>query len=107
MAREEGSYSYNSFVFRYLNSLLHYVYFFASFFFFSGPHLQHMDFPRLGVESEPQLLAYTTAIATAIWNPNRVFDLHHSSWRCWIRNPLIEASIQTHVLMDSSQACLH
>ena len=31
---------------------------------FLGLYLQHMEVPRLGVESEPQLLAYTTAIAT-------------------------------------------
>ena len=28
---------------------------------FLGPHPRHMDVPRLGVESELQLLAYTTA----------------------------------------------
>ena len=27
------------------------------FFFFKGPHLRHMDIPRLGVESELQLPA--------------------------------------------------
>ena len=31
--------------------------------FFSGPHLQHMEVPRPGAESELQLLAYTTATA--------------------------------------------
>ena len=30
------------------------------FFCFLGPHLQHMEVPRLGVESELQLLAFTT-----------------------------------------------
>ena len=30
-------------------------------FFFLGPHLWHMEVPRLGVDSELQLLAYTTA----------------------------------------------
>ena len=30
-------------------------------FFFLGPHLQHMEVPRLGVKSELQLPAYTTA----------------------------------------------
>ena len=40
-------------------------FFFLSFFFFFflGPHLQHMEVPNLGVESELQLPAYTTAIA--------------------------------------------
>ena len=34
------------------------------FFFFLGPHLWHMEVPRLGLESELQLPAYTTATAT-------------------------------------------
>ena len=35
----------------------------AFFFFFLLLHLQHMEIPRLGVESEPQLQAYGTATA--------------------------------------------
>ena len=31
---------------------------------FLGPHLQHMEVPRLGVESELQVLAYAIATAT-------------------------------------------
>ena len=38
-------------------------YFLFIYFFFSGPHLQHMEVPRLGVKSELQLPAYSTAIA--------------------------------------------
>ena len=38
---------------------------------------QHMEVPRLGVECELQLPAYTTA--TAIPDPSRVCDIHHSS----------------------------
>ena len=34
-------------------------------FFFVGPHLQHMDIPSLGVKSELQLPAYTTAQGNA------------------------------------------
>ena len=34
------------------------------FFFFVWLHLQHMEVPRLGIELELQLLAYTTAAAT-------------------------------------------
>ena len=30
---------------------------------FLGPHMRHMKVPRLGVKSELQLLAYTTATA--------------------------------------------
>ena len=34
------------------------------FFFFLGPLLQHIEVPRLGVELELQLPAYTIATAT-------------------------------------------
>ena len=34
------------------------------FFSFLGAHLQHMEVPGLGAESELQLQAYTTATAT-------------------------------------------
>ena len=39
----------------------------AFLFFFLEPHLQHMEVPRLRVESELQLLA--TATATAMLDP--------------------------------------
>ena len=38
--------------------------FFFFFFCFLGPHPQHMEVPRLGVELEMQLPAYATATAT-------------------------------------------
>ena len=38
------------------------------FVFFLGPHPQHMEVPRLGVESELWSLAYTTA--TAVQDPS-------------------------------------
>ena len=63
-------------------------------------HLQHMEVLRLGVESELQLLAYTTA--TAMPDPSRVCNLHHSSWQRQILNPLSEARDQTHIFMDTS-----
>ena len=52
------------------------IYFFACLFVFAflGPHLQHMEVPRLGVESELQLLAY--AIVTAMPDLSRVCNLH-------------------------------
>ena len=40
-------------------------------------HPRHMEVPRLGVQSELQLLAYTRA--TARQDPSCVFDLHHCS----------------------------
>ena len=55
--------------------------FFVFFFAFSGPHPWHMQVPRLGVESELQLQAYTTAMAMP--DPSHIYDLHkaHSNTR--------------------------
>ena len=77
-----------------------YVFIYAfHLFYFLGPHPQHMEVPRLGVESELQLLAYTRAIAT--WDPSRICNLHHSARQCWIPDPLSEAKDQTR--MDTSR----
>ena len=75
------------------------------FFLFLGPLLQHMGVPRLGVETELQFLAYTTA--TAAQDPSHVCDLHHRSWKCWILNALIEDRDRIHVFMDTSWVCYH
>ena len=64
-----------------------------------------MEFPRLVVESELQLLAYTTATAT--WDLSHVFDLHHSSQECQILNPLSKAGDRIHMLMDTSWINFH
>ena len=48
-----------------------YIYIFFVFLSFLGPHLWHMEFPRLGVKLELQLPAYTTA--TASLSPSQVF----------------------------------
>ena len=75
-----------------------------SFFFsFLGPHSQHTEVPRLGVELELQLPAYTTATATR--DPSHICDLHHSSWQCQILKPLSNARGRTHILMDTSRIC--
>ena len=58
-----------------------------------------MEVPRLGVESELQLPAYSTATQ----DPNRICYLHHSSWQHRILNPLWEARDPTWVLMDTNQ----
>ena len=50
------------------------------FIFFLGPHPQQMEVPRLEVKSELHMLAYT--LATAIPDPSRICDLHHSSRQC-------------------------
>ena len=72
--------------------------FFFFFFCFLGLHWRHMEVPRLRVESELQLPAYTTAM----WYPSRVCNLHHSSRQCQILNPLSRAWDQTHNLMVPS-----
>ena len=58
-------------------------------FFFLGPHLQHMEVPRLGVELELQLPAYATAIA--MQDPSHICDLYCSAGQHRLLNPLIEA----------------
>jgi len=62
---------------------------FFCLFLFLGPHLWHMEVPRLGVKSELLLPAYTTA--TTMWDLSHICDLHHSSWQYWLLNPLSEA----------------
>ena len=69
--------------------------------FFLGPHQQHMEVPRLGVQSELQLLTYTTATATP--DLSCICDLYHSSWQCRIPNPLSETRDRTHNLMVPGQ----
>ena len=51
--------------------------------------MRHMKFPRLGVKSELQLLAYLTATATQ--DPSQLL------------NPLSDARDQTCILMDTSR----
>ena len=46
------------------------------YFCFLGLHLWHGEIPRLGVESELQLLAYATDAATQ--DRSQICDLHHS-----------------------------
>ena len=66
-----------------------YVFF---FFCFLGLHLWHMKVPRLGVESELQLLAYTAAMATQ--DPSCIFNLHHSLQQRWIPDQRVRPGIE-------------
>ena len=68
---------------------------------FLGLRLWHTEGPRLGVESELQLPADTTAAATRY--PSRACDRHHSSPRRRIPHPQSKARHRTQVLMDPSQ----
>ena len=82
-------------------SFFPFISFFPSFFlpFFLWPHLQHMEVPRLGVQSNLQLPAY--AYTTAMPDPSQICELYSSSWQCWILNPLGGARNQTLILMDT------
>ena len=71
------------------------------FFVFLGPHLQRMDIPGLGVESELQLRAYPTATATATQDPNRICDLHGSLQQPQTHNPRSEATDRTCILTET------
>ena len=64
-----------------------------------------MEVPRLGGESEPQLLAYSTA--TVMPDSSHICNLHHCSWHRQTLNPLNEARDWTQVLMDTSQGHFH
>ena len=59
-----------------------------------------MEVSRLGVESELQLLTYTTAKPTR--DLCHICDLHRSSRQHGIINPLKVARDPTGILMDSS-----
>ena len=61
----------------------------------------HMGVPRLGSESELQLLAYTTA--PAMWDLSHICNLYHSLWHQQILSPLSRAMDQNRILMDTSQ----
>ena len=78
-----------------------FFFFFFFFFFFLGPNPQHMEVHRLGVISELQLPAYTTATQ----DPSHICYLHHSSQQRLIPDPLSKARDQTCLLMGTSQIC--
>ena len=82
-----------------------FVCFFVFAFVFLGPLPRHLEVPRLGVQSELQMPASTTAAATQ--DPSRVCDLYHGSQQCQILNPLSEARAGTHNLVFSRQICFH
>ena len=91
--------SMNKNFFSILSFSVRILFFFSSF---SGPHPQHMEIPRLGVESELHLPACATATATL--DPSHLCNLHHIQQH-WILNPLNEARDWIRVLVDSSQVC--
>ena len=71
-------------------------------FFFLGLYPWHVEVPGLGVKSELQPMAYTTAMAMP--DPSHICDLHCGLLQRWILSPLNEARDRTHILMDTSWA---
>ena len=78
-------------------------YFHCCCFWVLGPHVWLMEVPRLEVESELKLPAYTTATATE--DLSHVWDLHHSSQQCRILNPQSKARDRPRNPMVPSQIC--
>jgi len=87
--------------FFFCSFLFCFVFVFVFFFAFLEPHPRHVEVPRLGVQSELQPPAYTTA--TAVWDPSCICNLHNSSWQHQILNPLSEARDQTRILRNPSR----
>ena len=79
--------------------------FFFFFLVFLGVHLWHMEVTRLGVKSELQLPAYTTA--KTMQDPSCICNLHHSSRQHQILYPLRDARDRTHVFMDTNWVRYH
>ena len=69
------------------------------FICFLGTHPWHTEVPRLGVQLELHLLAYTTA--TTRQDLSHICNLHHSSQH-QILNPLRKARDRTRNLMVPS-----
>ena len=69
-----------------------------NFFFFLGLHHQVAS---LGVKSELQLPAYTTATATATADLSCICNLHCSLWQRQIFNPVREAKDPILIRMDN------
>ena len=65
-----------------------------------------MEIPRLGVQSELPLQAYTTATATR--DLSCICDVHRSSQQHWALNPPSRARGWIHVLpLDTSWICYY
>ena len=77
-----------------------FVFFILFFIYFQGYTRGICKFPGQG--SNWSYSCWYT-IATATPDASRICNLYHSSWQCWIPNPLSEARDQTHNLIDTSQ----
>ena len=82
---------------------LNFFFFFFFFFFLFRAEPSALEALRLGVQLNSELPTYTTATRTP--DPSCACDPRHSSWQCWILNPLIQARDQTCILMDTGRMC--
>ena len=87
--------------FMYINIYNHLYTYIQILLFPFYSYMRHMEAPRLGVQSELHLPAYTTATAT--WDPSCICDLHHSLQQWRILNPLSRVRNRTLILMDTSR----
>ena len=84
-------------------SVLTFFFFFFFFLLFRAAPTACIGFQGLGLKSELQLLAYTTATAT--WDMSHICSLHHSSRQHRIPNPLSRARDRIRNLMVPCQIC--
>ena len=75
------------------------------FFLLLGPHMQHLEVPRLWVEQELHLLAYTKPQQHRILATSVTYTAVHSNAGLFV--PLSKAKDESCVLMDTSQVRYH
>ena len=83
--------SFSPYPHQYLSFFLFVLLFY--FFCFSGPHLWHMEVPRLEVKSEPQPQQCGIQLVSVTYT---------TAQECWIPDLLSEARDRTHTFMDTS-----
>ena len=83
-----------------LNCTFLFIYLFNLFSGLQGMQVQHMEVPRLGVESDCS--CQPTPQPQATHNSRYICNLHHSSQQCRMLNPLRGARDGIRILMDAS-----
>ena len=83
------------------DTLSPHIFLLLCFFFFFGPHLQHVGVPGLEIKSNlwRQLQAYATARTTP--DPSHIWDLWHGLQQYQIFNPLSKARDRIRILTDT------
>ena len=81
------------------------VFFFFFFFFFCLLRPTPMAYESSQAKSWTGATAPAYTSATVTQDLSHVWDLHRSSWHCWILNPLSETRDQTPILADTRRVC--